>query len=35
MFKSIYQAADDIWKYMWKLGPRPSSTKERPRSATI
>ena len=37
MFKLIYQAADDIWKYMWNVGP-PPNTKESPtrtRSATV
>ncbi len=33
MFKSIYQAADDIWKYMWKVNEPPKEG--RPRSATI
>lgn len=33
MFKQIYQAADDVWSYMWKVKSDPK--KNRPRSATI
>lgn len=35
MFKLIYQAADDIWRYMWEKEHKKELTRPRPRSATV